>query len=455
MKDFFKQVFVISLDNDEGRRRRARLLAHLEEVGWPFCKVDFFQAVHGDTVGVPDWWKPGGGAWGCYRSHLSILERCLNSNTSPILILEDDVIFVKDFAKKVKAYLEHLPDDWGLAYLGGQHLKTEVEPPKPVNEWVSIPYNVNRTHAYALRSQEFMRKLYRWLLELPVFSEAEQASRPFGWRMFDNQGNGCHHIDHRIGQWTEMRPGGIYAPAVWLAGQSAGTSDVSAQKVEERWWDDRCVRGGKAKDLLLVLGLHNSGSTVIARLLHELGVYFGEDLGEGPWGTAYEEPKMRSFCEEILRFPFTGFAPGKSWAIEKMKLWLQQHRLSAITQQYAGIKFPFWCQMTDVLPSEEPKQLRIVHCSRPLDKCIAGLKRRIGNSYPTELLAEHQRFLWDGKEAFLSKTKSPVLNVDFGELVHNPVQLLKEITVFLNLPTPSDDRCQDICKFINPEQCHY
>ena len=99
MKEFFKQVFVISLDNEAGKRRRSRLLDHLKEINWPFCKVDFFQAVHGDTVGVPDWWKIGGGAWRCYRSHLTILERCLNSNTSPILILEDDVIFVKDFAE--------------------------------------------------------------------------------------------------------------------------------------------------------------------------------------------------------------------------------------------------------------------------------------------------------------------------------------------------------------------
>ena len=164
---------------------------------------------------------------------------------------------------------------------------------------------------------------------------------------------------------------------------------------------------------------------------------------------------MRGLCEEVLRFPFTGFAPGKLWAYGKMKTWLERHRLSTSAQKYAGIKFPFWCQMTDILPMEEPQNVRILHCSRPLEKSIAGLKRRMGNAYPAEMLAEHQRFLWEGKETFLSKTKSPVLDVDFGELVRNPVPFVKKMAKFLDIPVPDDEKCQSLCEFIRSEQCHF
>ncbi|MDO4629416.1 MAG: glycosyltransferase family 25 protein [Planctomycetia bacterium] len=126
MKNFFKKIFVISLDNAEGNRRKIQLKEHLKEVGWEFGEMEFVQAIHGDTVGTPNWWKCGGGAWGCYRSHLQILERCINENISPVLILEEDVVFVKDFVSKFKTYIAHLPDDWGLAYLGGQHLKAKL-----------------------------------------------------------------------------------------------------------------------------------------------------------------------------------------------------------------------------------------------------------------------------------------------------------------------------------------
>ena len=64
MRDFFEKVIVISLNNAEGERRRTLLSEHLKAIDWPFREPEFFSAVHGDTVGFPDWWKTGGGSWG-------------------------------------------------------------------------------------------------------------------------------------------------------------------------------------------------------------------------------------------------------------------------------------------------------------------------------------------------------------------------------------------------------
>ncbi len=45
----------------------------------------------------------------------------------------------------LKAYVRELPEDWGLAYLGGQHLYAAKHPPKKISDRVYRPYNVNRT----------------------------------------------------------------------------------------------------------------------------------------------------------------------------------------------------------------------------------------------------------------------------------------------------------------------
>lgn len=455
MRDFFEKVMVISLDNAEGERRRGLLTKHLKEVGWPFKEPEFFRAVHGDTVGWPDWWKVGGGAWGCYRSHLAVIERCLNGGDSPVLILEDDVIFLDGFADRVKDYLEHLPDDWGMAYLGGQHLWEGSHPPRAVNEHVTVPFNVNRTHAYALRGQDFMRKIYRWLLELPVFSEEEERQRPLGWHMWRRDGDDLHHIDHRYGRFAETNPGGVYAPTMWLAGQRGGASDVAGCAVTERWWDERSASGGKIKDLAIVLGLHNSGSTVIARMLHELGVYFGDDLGAGPWGVAYEEPTLRNLCEEAVRFPFVGDAPGHAWACERLQKWIETHRYRGGGSPMVGIKFPLLCRVLPQLNSLPHNNLRIINCNRDLEKSIAGLQRRMRDAYPQSMLADHQRFLHDAKQNFLATTTFPILDVDFNELVHAPQHHLHELAAFLNLPIPDDARTEAICREIDPQQCHF
>ena len=455
MRDFFEKIIVISLNNAEGERRRNLLVEHLKAIDWPFCEPEFFSAVHGDTVGFPDWWKAGGGAWGCYRSHLAVIERCLNDGTSPVLILEDDVIFSEDFAQRVETYLRHLPDDWGMAYLGGQHLKEGTNPPRAVNEFVSVPFNVNRTHAYALRGNDFMRRIYRWLLELPVFSEKEERRRPFGWHMYRREGGDApHHIDNRYGQFAEQNPSGIYVPHMWLAGQRGGMSEVAGCCVEERWWDDRSARE-RMKDLVVVLGLHNSGSTVIARMLHSLGVYFGDDLGNGPWGTAYEEPTLRSLCEEAIRFPFAGFAPRQQWACERLQKWIESHRYRGDNSPMVGIKFPYLCRIFSQLNLASHNDLRIINCSRSLDKSISGLHRRMGDACPLQMLADHQRFLHDGKQEFLADTNSPIFHIDLNELIHTPQRFLHDLADFLNIPTPDADLTEKICAAILPEQCHF
>ena len=88
----FAQTFVINLTF-----KTERLQRFLAAVPKSLGPVQVWPAVHGDTVIHPDWWTAGRGAWGCYRSHLQILEHCYNSGCESYLVFEDDAIFRPDF----------------------------------------------------------------------------------------------------------------------------------------------------------------------------------------------------------------------------------------------------------------------------------------------------------------------------------------------------------------------
>ncbi|MBS0205280.1 MAG: glycosyltransferase family 25 protein [Planctomycetes bacterium] len=179
--------------------------------------IDVWRAVHGDTVQHPDWWTAGRGAWGCYRSHMQILEKCYNEGVESYLVFEDDAVFREGFEDLYWQFLESLPDDWEMAYLGGQLLHEVAHPPQPVNAHCYIPYNVNRTHAFAVHKRGY-HKLYRHLSTTPFV-------------------NG-EHIDHHLGRLHESGRLKVYCPGKWLVGQDAGPSNISGNVNSISFWVD-------------------------------------------------------------------------------------------------------------------------------------------------------------------------------------------------------------------------
>ena len=158
--NMFDRVYVINLP-----RREERLKAFFRQVpaDWPFRLPEQYIAIDGGLATPPDWWKGGKGAWGCYRAHLRILEDCLSNEVNSVLILEDDAVFVEGFAKKVHEFWNHLPEDWAMVYLGGQHIQEHLRLPRKLNEWVYRPFNVNRCHCYGFRGRAMIERAYKHL----------------------------------------------------------------------------------------------------------------------------------------------------------------------------------------------------------------------------------------------------------------------------------------------------
>lgn len=212
---------------------------------WPFPRPKRMRAVDGRKAKPPTTFAPASipiaamlqiaglipdslqvarmaGVWGCYRSHLRVIEDALTDDCEAVLIFEDDAIFAPGFSKCAEQFMNTVPTDWHQIYFGGQHLDADSNPPVALNDTVLRCRNVNRTHAYALR-RSMMVDVYRVLSALPEDPQDVQDL----------------HLDFRFGRLHANGTWNVYAPHQWIVGQRGGHSDTGAleHKVATNWWN--------------------------------------------------------------------------------------------------------------------------------------------------------------------------------------------------------------------------
>lgn len=430
---YFDRVCVISLARREDRLNR--FFASVPKA-WPFCKIEAIRAVDGKVCRPPTWWKQGGGAWGCYRSHVGIIEDAINRGLKRVLIFEDDATFREDFAERAIAYFEALPSGWTQAYLGGQHLKVPIA--IPGNAAVLKCQDVNRTHAYAVQNGDGLLSLYKWLN-----GATEWVDR-------------CH-IDHHYGRMHRKSESGYYAPAEWLCGQADGLSDISFKTVDTRWWERRVsakVSGGK---FVAVVGLHRSGSSCVATMLSILGVNMGDKLGGYEPTGGGEAQGLAALCERAARFPKAKIE-NAGQVQRNLRNWIQG-RLAKTQKsgQLAGGKYPHLCAMGDMLKEICGDDLLVIHCNRPLEESIESLRQRSRKvsgwlAASDEQCEAVQRWLHSEKQRFLgSMPASTVLHIDYERLLCDPPSVVEDIIRFLSI-SPSRTQVDAAVAHVSPQQ---
>lgn len=436
--DFFQEVYVVNLDRREDRWKE--FLDRLPK-DWPFKDPVRFSAVDGKACPAPDWWKQGGGAWGCHRSHLRLIEDALNRGVDSILLLEDDALFPEDFAAKVGEFLSHVPKDWGMVYLGGQHLFVNTHPPKKINPWVYQPYNVNRTHAFALRG-DTMRKVYRHLNKID-------------W-------NPGHHIDHHLGRFHQQRSAPVYVPKEWLVGQAGGYSNIAGREKETHFWQPAEILAGidpHEVPFVAVFGLHSSGSSCLAGVLYHLGLHLGNNLvgyyGKDPdKNCGFEAKGLMDLCEAAIPFPATEYkqARGKIWS--SLQKWINTRRREAHAKGTlpAG-KYPMLCRMGNQLHSLCGDKLLVVHINRPFEESVESLVKRSKNGNPDQI-RKHQAWLEEGKQQLLAKLpEGQKITVEYADLLEDPAREIQRLVAFLGVH-PSEDQLNKARDWVKPEKRH-
>lgn len=442
MRNTFQKIYVINLDRRPDRWETFRKQIPSD---WPFCEIERVSAIDGKRVPSPTWWSSGNPAWGCYRTHLRLLEECMNKGVESVLLLEDDATFLPDFSKRVTEFLRHVPKDWGMLYLGGQHLHVKEHPPKPVNKHVYVPYNVNRTHAMALRG-DTMKHVYKFLHE---FSN---------WK----KGN---HIDHWLGRFHQERnpkyP--VYCPGQWLIGQGPGSSDISGREAPDRVWPHAAqvsrqdVKPGDG-EFIAVLGIHSSGSSALAGVLYHLGVDLGDRL-TGYYGNdpnkscGFEAEGLARICEQCIPFPTTKHAVKRQVLWNKLRVWINGRRKKGLALGVpVGGKYPMLCRCGAQLMNICQDKLILVHIDRPLEDSIVSLIKREGHRHPPELLRAHQQWLHEGKE-WLLKEHGKHITIAYDELVRNPAPQVQRLIGYLNL-SPSQEQLNKALQYPDPSKKH-
>ena len=226
LNEAFERVVIINLPFKTNRR--CRLERHLEEGGIvDLAKVRWERAICGDWTPPPAWFGAGRGAWGCLMSHLRVGQDAVHDKLASYCVLEDDVVFHPEAPQMLEAFMREVPEDWGQVYLGGQYLRRE---PQLISPWVMRPYNVNRTHAFALSKKTIPRYLQH-IMHAPDYLTLRLDDK--GQASFDRNG---FHIDHQLGRAHERRNWKTYTPKWWLAGHEAGGSNISGRKNPRLWW---------------------------------------------------------------------------------------------------------------------------------------------------------------------------------------------------------------------------
>ena len=385
-KGYFGRCYVVNLD-----RREDRYQAFLSRLpaDWPLAPVERFAAIDGRKCPLPAWWRGGKGAWGCYRSHLGLIERCLNEGVESVLLMEDDAVFCDDFSSRVGEFLAAVPSDWGMIYLGGQHLRQGKSRPQKVNDLVYRPFNVNRTHAFALRGQTMRRRL-------SLSAWGRVAACP----------------PHRspVGAFHETGRHAIYCPAEWLVGQAAGRSDVSGRAPPDRFWKasaDLVEKEPTQQPFVAIVGLHSSGSSCLAGVLYHLGLHLGNKL-VGYYGTdpdkncGFEAQGLMQICERAIPFPATSVVQSPEALDRAMRRWIMARQAEAAkTDRFAAGKYPMLCRLGDSLRRVCGDGLLVIDCDRPLEESVASLIRREPRRDP-KASAAHQEWLLSGKSDLLA-----------------------------------------------------
>jgi hypothetical protein len=430
LKTFFERCYVVSLSRRQDRYTEfCRRLAN-----WPFATVERWSAVDGQLAPPPPWWKAGDGAWGCYRSHAGIIEKCLNENVQSVLLLEDDALPCDGFTAKATEFLEHVPADWGMIYFGGQYLHATEHPSEKINDFVVRPYNVNRTHAFAL-SRAGMKVVYQHLHRR-------------SWKE-------KHHIDHHLGRLHESQKLPVYCPAAWLIGQAEGKSNILGRDVKTRFWNGHTKKtSGKVPAVIAVVGPMRSGTSCTAGMLHKLGVSVGRKFTipnkNNPKGF-YEALELRKICWASYKEPRMTEHNTRADRVQLLRNWAAGRNSDGKT---IGAKHPTLCLMLSEMLEAWP-QLKVITTDRPVEEILASLRKASWwKPLPEEVRQSTLQKMLDRRDADLAALNIPTLRLPFADVIHDPTAAVDAMIAFGGL-SPTDEQRAAAIAHVDPTLKHH
>lgn len=214
------------------------------------------------------------------------------------------------------------------------------------------------------------------------------------------------------------------------------------------------------RQALLVLGMHRSGSSLLAGMLHSCGVDLGKELlpplPENPKGF-YENKKIYELNEEILDRLHTNWndieinpylKPHKQSEldlIERIKKLINSEfrnsELFCLKDPRLSLLYPLYLKAFEQLSI----QVHLIECQRDHLEIAMSLKKRNGFnlSYGYALSMHYSQRIKT------LKRNHKVLPIPFNETIADPKGILKRISNFISSDLKYDEK--EIRKFVRPD----
>jgi GR25 family glycosyltransferase involved in LPS biosynthesis len=132
VNEYFDKVVVINLDRRKDRLEKVD--AQLQELGITYER---FSAIDAKALDIDP-------IQACRQSHIQVLEESVGKT----LILEDDACFMEGFNERFTEFVELLPADWHIFYLGAVLLNSER-----CNDIMVRAMDTSSLHAYCVNPE--------------------------------------------------------------------------------------------------------------------------------------------------------------------------------------------------------------------------------------------------------------------------------------------------------------
>lgn len=182
-----------------------------------------------------------------------------------------------------------------------------------------------------------------------------------------------------------------------------------------------------SRELILVLGLHGSLSSCLARCLERLGVWMGRTTVTG------EDRSLAALCERLMPYPRSEFAVADPIVDAELSEWLTGFLAAAPPQGPIGVKYPTLLVLAERLAKLQTR-VKVVVMDRPLEESIQSrLDRNETHSEGCQpwQIEQVQHRLWAVREAFLEGREH--YRVDVSRLLSEPLETLRGLARWLGL----------------------
>jgi len=187
-----------------------------------------------------------------------------------------------------------------------------------------------------------------------------------------------------------------------------------------------------------VLGLYRSGSTVVAGVLHHLGVDMGAPYFGGYYESDWLSKQLRIWWDE----PRLQEKVPQTERVRVLAEWIQKREQAGA--RWVGMKHPLLSLCGEDLIKAWGEQTRFIRCCRPLPESVESMQRGLGYKGDAELL---QGTLLNALEAFFTGREH--LQIQFSDMMDDAEHQLRNIIDFLEI-NPTEENIAAALAYVKP-----